>query len=150
MIYHARVMSSSAQNTQCNNHPQTQRAGGEGGEQSQKGSQATPTEPHAPEVFKNQKACKAKVDEGSSMEGSKPFFRCYKHGHGKLECMAKLLCDICGNNEHITGRCPILKQPCLMAHPCGYDVNGLGFYHIPHAPITPGKPNNTKAHPSMK
>jgi hypothetical protein len=32
-----------------------------------------------------------------------------------------------------------------MAHPFCYDVNGLGFYHIPHAPVTPGKPNNTKA-----
>jgi hypothetical protein len=32
-----------------------------------------------------------------------------------------------------------------MAHPCGYDVNGLGFYHIPHAPIITGKPNNITA-----
>jgi hypothetical protein len=32
-----------------------------------------------------------------------------------------------------------------MAHPFCYDVNGLGFYYIPHAPVTPGKPNNTKA-----
>jgi hypothetical protein len=32
-----------------------------------------------------------------------------------------------------------------MAHPCGYDVNGLGFYHIPHAPISTGKANNMSA-----
>jgi hypothetical protein len=32
-----------------------------------------------------------------------------------------------------------------MAHPFCYDVNGLGFYHIPHTPVTSGKPNNTKA-----
>jgi hypothetical protein len=94
----------------------------------------------------NQKAGKEKVDDGSLGEGNKPFcFRCYKPGHGKLECVAKLLCDICGSNEHITDRYPILKQPRLLAHPCGYDVNGFGFYHIPHASIASGKPNNTKA-----
>jgi hypothetical protein len=32
-----------------------------------------------------------------------------------------------------------------MAHPCGYDVSGLGFYHTPHAPGMSGKLNNTKA-----
>jgi hypothetical protein len=97
-------------------------------------------------VFKDQKAGKAKVDERSSGDGSKPFcFRCYKPGHGKLECKAKLMCDICASTEHLTGRCPILKQPRLMAHPCGYDVNGLGFYHIPHAPVHISKANNTSA-----
>jgi hypothetical protein len=109
--------------------------------------------PQVPEVFKNEKAGKAKVDEGRSSEGGradvgddKPFcFRCYKPGHGKLVCTTKLRCDICGNNEHMTGRCPILKQPRLLAHPCGYDVSGLGFYHIPHAPIALGKSDNRTA-----
>jgi hypothetical protein len=106
--------------------------------------------PQVPEVFKNEKAGKAKVDEGRSSEGGrgdvgddKPFcFRCYKPGHGKLVCTSKLRCDICGNKKHMTGRCPILKQPRLLAHPCGYDVSGLGFYHIPHAPIASGKRDN--------
>jgi hypothetical protein len=63
------------------------------------------------EVFKNEKVGKAKVDEGRSRgTDDKPFcFRCYKPGHGKLACTAKLWCDICGSNEHMTGRCPILK-----------------------------------------
>jgi hypothetical protein len=85
------------------------------------------------------------VDEGTShAEGKdKPFcFRCWKPGHGKLDCVAQLLCEICDSKEHLTGKCPILKQPCLLAHPCGYDVSGLGFYHIPHAPITLGKTDN--------
>jgi hypothetical protein len=102
----------------------------------------------APEVFMTQKAGKTKLEVGlSASEGKeKPFcFRCWKPGHGKLECVAKLLCDICGNTEHLTGKCPILKQPRLLAHPCGYDVSGLGFYHIPHAPITPGKTDNRTA-----
>jgi hypothetical protein len=38
-----------------------------------------------------------------------------------------------------------LKQPWLLAHLCGYDVNGLGFYHIPHAPFSFGKTSNTTA-----
>jgi hypothetical protein len=42
-------------------------------------------------------------------------------------CTAKLRCDICGSNKHMTGKCPILKHPRLLAHPCGYDVSGLGF-----------------------
>jgi hypothetical protein len=57
-------------------------------------------------------------------------------------CTAKLRYEICGSNEHMTGKCPILKQPHLLAHPCGYDVSGLGFYHILHASITPGKSGN--------
>jgi hypothetical protein len=116
------------------------------GEKSQQASQDTQQEPVVPEVFKSQKVGKAKVEEGSSGEGSKPFFfTCYKPGHGKVECEAKLLCDICASTEHLTGHCPILKQPCLMAHPCGYDINGLGFYHIPHAPISTGTANNASA-----
>jgi hypothetical protein len=54
----------------------------------------------------------------------------------------QLWCDICGSNEHITGKCLILKQPRLLAHSCGYDVSGLDFYHIPHAPITYGRSDN--------
>jgi hypothetical protein len=66
--------------------------------------------PHVPGVFKAQKPGKAKVDEGSAGEKEKPFcFLCYKPGHGKLECIAKLLCDICGSREHLTGKYPILK-----------------------------------------
>jgi hypothetical protein len=106
--------------------------------------------PHVPEVFTTEKASKAKVDEGGSGEGGRsgegddnPFcIHCYKPGHGKLVCTTKLRCNICGSNEHMTGKCPILKQPRLLAHPYGYDVSGLGFYHIPHVPITPGKSDN--------
>jgi hypothetical protein len=109
--------------------------------------QASQLEPPVPGVFKAQKVGKAKVDEGQPSEGKdKPFyFRCYKPGHGKLECTAKLHRDICDSHEHLTDKCPILKQSRLLAHPCGYDVSGPGFYHIPHAPLTLGKTNNTNA-----
>jgi hypothetical protein len=43
------------------------------------------------------------------------------------------------------GKCPILKQPRILAHPCGYDVSGLGFYHIPHAPLAATKSDNRTA-----
>lgn len=72
-------------------------------------------------------------------------FRCYKPGHVKLECVAKLLCAVCGSTEHLTSKCPILKQPRTLAHPCGYDVAGLGFYHIPHAPMNMGKSDSRNA-----
>jgi hypothetical protein len=114
--------------------------------QNSNNTQQSQQESEVPEVFKARKASKAKIEEGSSGEGNKPFcFRCYKPGHDKLECKAKLFCDICASTEHLTRRYPILKQPRLLAHPCGYDVNGLGFYHIPHAPINIGKTSNTTA-----
>jgi hypothetical protein len=45
---------------------------------------------------------------------------------------------------------PYKKMPNLEAAPAngtslGYDVNGLGFYHIPHAPINTSKTSNTSA-----
>jgi hypothetical protein len=110
------------------------------------GAERRPTQSESlvPEVFKAQKLGKAMVDEGSSSDSKdKPFcFRCYKPGHGKFQCTIKLLCEICGNTDHLTGKCPILKQPRLLAHSCGYDVSGLGFYYIPHAPINFGKNDN--------
>jgi hypothetical protein len=96
-----------------NSQATTQRAECEPTTQNSNGTQQTQQEPAAPEVFNAQKAAKAKIEEGSSGEGIKPFkpfcFRCYKPGHGKLECKVKLFCDICASTEHLTRRCPILK-----------------------------------------
>jgi hypothetical protein len=88
----------------------------------------------------NRRLAKPKVDEGgaagANVKDTKKFcFRCYKPGHRKLECIAKLLCEICSNTEHLTSKCPILKQPRTLAHPRGYDVSGLGFYHMLHIPL---------------
>jgi hypothetical protein len=103
--------------------------------------QSASGEPLVPDVFRAQKEGKAKADETDEKE--KSFcFRGYKLGHSKLNCITKLKCEICGSTEHLTGKCPILKQPRLLAHPCGYDVSGLGFYHIPHAPISTVKSDN--------
>jgi hypothetical protein len=74
----------------------------------------------------------------------KPFcFCCYKPGHGKLaDCMRQSFFVTCGSTDHLTSKYPIQKQPHLLDHPCGYDVRGLGFYYVPHAPINFGKTDN--------
>jgi hypothetical protein len=119
----------SSLNSLSNTGTQVLRQAATAGEASQ---QSTQPELPVPEGFKAQKEGKTKVDKGQHSEGKEKLFcfRCYKPGHGKLECISKLLCDICDSQEHLTGKCPILKQPRLLAHPCGYDVSGLGFYHI--------------------
>jgi hypothetical protein len=141
---HARAGQPSTHARASNNQAASQRAAGDPTIQNSNNTQQSQQELEVSEVFKDQKARKAKIEEGSSGEGNKSFcFRCYKPGHGKLKCKAKLFYDICASTEHLIGRCPILKQPWLLAHPCGYDVNGLGFYHIPHAPFNIGKTSNT-------
>jgi hypothetical protein len=48
-----------------------------------------------------------------------------------------VICD--KHNEHINHKCPILKMPRLVAQVVGYAVHGLGFYHIPRAPLPRAK-----------
>jgi hypothetical protein len=62
--------------------------------------------------------------------------RCSKKGHSAARCMAELYCVICDDHDHLNHRCSILKQPRPVAHAIGYVVHGLGFYHIPHPPLS--------------
>jgi hypothetical protein len=66
---------------------------------------------------------------------------CYRltRGHPKEECDVNLFCDVCESTTHVKGRCPMFKKvKNLYAITCGYFVDGLGFYYIPHsAPIKP-------------
>lgn len=57
---------------------------------------------------------------------------------------------MCDSTDPLTSKCPILKQPRTLAHPCGYDVPGLGFYHIPHAPLVTSKNENRTAQVTVK
>ncbi|TVU23905.1 hypothetical protein EJB05_26292, partial [Eragrostis curvula] len=101
-----------------------------------------------PEVFLKEKAGKAAVGEGNSgekKEKPKFCFRCYKPGHKKEECTAKLLCGICLSTEHLTAKCTVYKNPRQLAHPCGFEVAGLGFHHIPHAPLNYTRNDNKTA-----
>jgi hypothetical protein len=71
---------------------------------------------------------------------NKPFcHRCLTRGHPKEECVEALFCEICESSAHVKGRCPLLKKArSLYAMTCGYAVDGLGFYYIPHS--APSRP----------
>lgn len=62
--------------------------------------------------------------------------RCSKRGHTSAGCTTELYCVICDGRDHVNHRCPVLKQPKPVAHAVGYAVHGLGFYHIPHPPLS--------------
>jgi hypothetical protein len=64
-------------------------------------------------------------------------YRCLTRGQAKEECQVQLFCDICESVSHAKGRCPLLKKAKTMfAMTCGYAVDGLGFYYIPHSSAT--------------
>jgi hypothetical protein len=61
-------------------------------------------------------------------------YRCLTRGHAKEECSVTLFCDICESASHVKGSCPLLKKAKnTYAMTCGYAVDGLGFYYIPHS-----------------
>ncbi|CAN6276965.1 unnamed protein product [Urochloa humidicola] len=62
--------------------------------------------------------------------------RCTQKGHLAADCTNKVYCVICDGHDHVNHRCHLLKQPRPVAHAVGYTVTGLGFYHIPHAPLS--------------
>jgi hypothetical protein len=64
----------------------------------------------------------------------KPYrHRCLSKGHAKEECVVVLTCDICSSQSHLKPRCSLQKKATkIFAMTCGYVVDGLGFYYIPH------------------
>ena len=70
-------------------------------------------------------------NKGNQKSKNKPYcFRCYTKGHTINECTTLLKCDICFG-DHVKKVCPNLKCLNVSTNPCGYVVEGLGFYHIP-------------------
>ncbi|KAJ1275894.1 hypothetical protein BS78_05G171000 [Paspalum vaginatum] len=59
-------------------------------------------------------------------------YRCFTKGHVASVCTTVLCCEICDSDEHVTKACPWMKGAKPTAIPCGYAVDGLGFYFIPH------------------
>jgi hypothetical protein len=58
---------------------------------------------------------------------------CLSKRHVKEECVTPLACDICASLLHLKPRCPLQKKASkVFAMTCGYAVDGLGFYYIPH------------------
>jgi hypothetical protein len=78
--------------------------------------------------------------------GKQPYcYRCLKKGHTMQGCTAKLFCDICHTEAHNSGRCPVFRGDKPGALTCGYAVDGLGFYYIPHAPRQKNKDDSHSA-----
>ena len=48
------------------------------------------------------------------------------------ECTTTLCCVVCDGDDHVTKACPLAKGVKPTAIPCGYAVEGLGFYYIPY------------------
>jgi hypothetical protein len=66
--------------------------------------------------------------------------RCLSKGHIKEECITPLACDICSSLSHLKPRCQLQKKASkVFAMTCGYVVDGLGFYYIPHQALTKPK-----------
>ncbi|CAO2178969.1 unnamed protein product [Urochloa humidicola] len=81
------------------------------------------------------------VSKGGKKE--KSCCRCTQKGHLAADCTNKVYCVICDGHDHVNHRCHLLKQPRPVAHAVGYAVTGLGFYHIPHAPLSRKKDSKT-------
>lgn len=68
---------------------------------------------------------------GKQKSKGKPYcFRCYTKGHTLDDCTVLLCCDLCFEN-HVLKNCPNVKKTNAIAAPCGYAVEGMGFYYIP-------------------
>jgi hypothetical protein len=77
--------------------------------------------------------------------GKGPYcWRCYTKGlirsHIVLQripsityCTSDMYCPICDCNDHVKARCPKWRGEKPVALTCGYAVEGLGVFHIPHA-----------------
>jgi hypothetical protein len=65
---------------------------------------------------------------------NKPYcHRCLSKGHVKEDCVALLVCDICSSQSHLKPHCLLQKKATkVYAMTCGYAIDGLGFYYIPH------------------
>jgi hypothetical protein len=74
---------------------------------------------------------KRKKAQGAKKSKDKPYcYRCRTKGHTIHECTVVLCCELC-YGDHTTKLCPNSKKTNASAIPCGYVVEGLGFYFIP-------------------
>lgn len=83
--------------------------------------------------------------EGEGISSGIRCARCTKKGHVAAKCTNEIYCVICDGHDHVNHRCPVLKMPRPVAHAVGYAVHGLGFYHIPHPPLSRAKKDTKMA-----
>jgi hypothetical protein len=70
-------------------------------------------------------------EQGAKKSKGKPYcYRCCTKGHTIHECIVVLCCELF-YGDHTTKLCPNSKKTNASAIPCGYAVEGLGFYFIP-------------------
>jgi hypothetical protein len=109
-------------------------------EEINRGDSGTATKMYVPESL-------AQGEARSNSEFGKPpyCYRCLSRGHPKEECVAQLVCEICDSTSHVKTRCSLHKKVVKsFAMTCGYAVDGLGFYYIPHS-MVPGNKYVAKA-----
>jgi hypothetical protein len=82
-------------------------------------------------------------EEEEGLEGARSSLkcsRCTKKGHLAANCVSEIYCVICNvHNDHVNHHCPVLKMPQPVAYAVGYAVHGMGFFHIPHPPLSRAK-----------
>jgi hypothetical protein len=71
--------------------------------------------------------------------------RCTEKGHKTASCTSEVYCVICDKHDHVNFKCPILKMSRPFAHPVGYALYGLGFYHILRPPLARAKRDSKMA-----
>jgi uncharacterized 2Fe-2S/4Fe-4S cluster protein (DUF4445 family) len=65
--------------------------------------------------------------------GKAPYcFRCKTKGHAIESCHAFMYYEVCDSHDHLKVRCLKFRAAKMLAIPCGYAVEGLGFFHIPN------------------
>jgi hypothetical protein len=84
--------------------------------------------------------------QGANKSKNIPYcYRCHTMGHVYAMCTAVISCDICEFDAHVSKICPLLKGDKPMAIPCGYAVENLGFYYIPHTGVRKARTENKGA-----
>jgi hypothetical protein len=79
--------------------------------------------------------------------GKVPYcFRCKTKGHAIESCNTTMHCEICDIRDHFKSQCTKFQTVKHGAVPCGYDVEGLGFFHISHDIVSK---NDNDAHSAM-
>jgi hypothetical protein len=79
--------------------------------------------------------------------GKPPYcYRCLSIGHAKEECVAQLICKVCDSTSHVKTRCPVHKKAVKsFVMMCGYAVDRLEFYYIPHSAVPRSKEQSKSA-----
>lgn len=83
--------------------------------------------------------------EARAMGNKAPYcYRCLRKGHVMIDCKLDIRCDVCDSTKHVKARCPLYKVAAKMfAVPCGYAVEGLGFYYIPNTAVIKDRNDKT-------